>query len=66
MLENGVLKAGPPNNGNYEFEAIFLDLIHNIFRQDGCDIAFNSNGISETHCNISVVEDVSPLITISI
>ena len=65
-MENGIVMAGPPNNGNNVFEIIFISLINNVFRQDGCDIAFNPNGIPKRHCNIPNAEITAPLFAISV
>ena len=64
VMENGVLNAGLPNNGSHEFMIFRPTPIHNILRQGGCDIAFNSNGIPEPHCTSDFV--YAALITISI
>ena len=51
VMENDVVRAGPPHNGNNEFEAILYTVIHNVYRHGSCFIAFDNYGIPESHCN---------------
>ena len=53
VMENGVLKAGPPNNGNHVFEVLDISAIRINVRHGGCFITFNDNGDQKSGCSIS-------------
>ena len=54
VMENGIVKAGLPNNGNHVFEVLSVSTIHTTLRHDGCFLTFDDLGNQESDCSISL------------
>ena len=63
LMEDGVLKAGTPNNGNDKFQSVSLGTGPEVsYRQGDCFIAFNWNGEPITSpCNITQLYPATPV-----